>query len=68
MSRTLFALGVAAYLASFFLVGVSGFDAPIRGYLCAALALSTPVGNILAKLGADDRTQAATEAIRRGIL
>jgi len=28
----------------------------------------THVGNILAKLGADDRTQAATEAIRRGIL
>ena len=28
----------------------------------------THVSNILAKLGADDRTQAATEAIRRGIL
>jgi DNA-binding NarL/FixJ family response regulator len=28
----------------------------------------THVGNILAKLGADDRTQAATEALRRGIL
>jgi DNA-binding NarL/FixJ family response regulator len=28
----------------------------------------THVGNILAKLGADDRTQAATEAMRRGIL
>jgi len=28
----------------------------------------THVSNILAKLGADDRTQAATEALRRGIL
>ncbi|HWW88439.1 MAG TPA: response regulator transcription factor, partial [Vicinamibacterales bacterium] len=28
----------------------------------------THVSNILAKLGVDDRTQAATEALRRGIL
>lgn len=30
--------------------------------------IRTHVSNILAKMGADDRTQAATEALRRGIL
>jgi hypothetical protein len=43
VARTLFAVGVVAYLASFFLVGVYGFDGPVRGYVCAWLALWTPL-------------------------
>ncbi len=43
VSRTLFALGLVAYLASFFLVGVYGFDAPVQGYVCAGMALWMPL-------------------------
>ena len=43
VSRTLFALGLVAYLASFFLVGVYGFDGPVKGYVCARMALWVPL-------------------------
>jgi hypothetical protein len=46
VSRTLFALGLAAYLASFFLVGVYGFDGPVRGYMCAWMALWVPLASL----------------------
>lgn len=48
VSRTLFAVGLVAYLASFFRVGVHGFDGPVPGYLCAWMALWVPLGSLSA--------------------